>query len=308
MITNSDVVVIENLSLSEYDLDVCRKIAANTSNTWQRNRTEEDKLRDTCLGKFAEKALKQYLSDGCHNGLNPYIAFYDEFRIDEFKYHNSIDFLFSTQIHHLLNAQGYIQKNLSSPNAKISEVHRKAFRDGKVNIGEIKATRIPNDSKQRLRTNGQPDIAKILGDDFLAYPSFTRTSSTIHTKQDYFKEINNNTGLSVSEILEQEEKNLMDWYFRVYIDEKEEIGHCNAYIVGALPKLDFVNNFHIKKMAQQNKSESAIYLAVPFSYGMPISDFKKNEIKTTPFPNHLTAFFRGGQTVNDSLQIKKPKP
>lgn len=308
MITNSDVVVIENLLLSEYDLEVCKKIAANTSNTWQKDRSEEDKLRDTCLGKFAEKALKQYFSDGCHNGLNPYIAFYDDFRVDDFKYHNSIDFIFSTQIHHLLNAQGYIQRNLSSPKAKISQIHRNTFSNGKVNIGEIKATRIPNDQRQRLRTNGLPDITKILKDDFLAYPSHTRNSSTIHTKQDYFDECFRMDGKSKDEVLKIEESNLMDWYFRVYIDEKTEIGQCDAYIIGALPKLDFVNNFHIKKMPQKNKSESAIYLAVPFSQGMPISEFRKLKIKSTPFPNHLTAFMRYGILVNDTLQIKKPKP
>lgn len=308
MIKNSDVIVVKNLSLSEYDLDVCRKISANTSNTWQRNRTEEDKLKDTCLGKFAEKALKQYFSDDCHDGLNPYIAFYDDFRVDLFKHHNSIDFIFSTQIHHLLNAQRYIQKELSSQYVEITQEHRRRFREGKVNIGEIKATRIPNDEKQRLRTNGLPDITKILGDDFLAYPSFTRSSSMIHTKKDYFNEVFARNELSPTDILKAEKDNLMDWYFRVYIDEKEDIGHCDAYIVGALPKMDFVNNFHIKKMSQKNKSESAIYLAVPFSNGMPISDFKSKHIKSTPFPNHLTAFMRGGISMNDSLQLKKVKP
>lgn len=40
MITNSDVVIIENLFLSEYELDICKKISSNTINTWQKNKSE----------------------------------------------------------------------------------------------------------------------------------------------------------------------------------------------------------------------------------------------------------------------------
>jgi len=78
--------------------------------------------------------------------------------------------------------------------------------------------------------------------------------------------------------LKEDESNLMDWHFRVYVDEKDEIGHCDAYIIGALPKTDFVKKFHIKKMPQKNKSESAIYLAVPFTEAISIRDFKHNNI------------------------------
>jgi len=304
MITNNDVVVIEHLTLSKYELDICELIANNTVETWQSNRTPEAKLRDTCLGKFAEKALKQFFSNGCHDNLNPYIAFYDDFRVDEFKFHNSIDFLFSNRIHHLLSAQRFIQDSLSGQNSKLNTEQREKFKVGKVGVGEIKATRIAD----RLMTDGQVNISGILRDDFLTYPYFTR-KSTISNNREYFAKYSSEKNLTQQEILEIEKSALCDWYFRVYIKENpNNIANCDAYIVGALPGVDFVNKFNIKKMVQNNKSESAVYLSVPLSQGVPIMDFKKEHIPSTPFPNHLTAYAQGEKIVNDILLKQKTKP
>ena len=285
MINENNVLKIENLTLTEEEIKICKLISSHTNNTWQINRSEEEKLRDTCLGKFAEKALKEYFSYDSFNNFNPFIAFYDDFRIDQFKYHNSIDFIFSDNLQMLLSAQRYIQENLSHSNSKLSSIDKEKFKKGKVHIGEIKATRITN----RFLKNENVDINLILKDDFLTYPFFKRSSSTIFNNQDYFNEIiKKNNQMNIESILKQEENNLTDWYFRIYIKETKEINSCEAYIIGAIPGIDFISNFNIKKMLQKGKSESSLYLSVPLKNGISIEEFKNNHISILDYPNHIT--------------------
>lgn len=257
-------------------------IAQKTFNTWQSGRTFDQELNDTIVGKIAEKAIKEYFYQQCKDNFNPYIAFYDDFREDNFNNHNEIDFIFSKSIDQLLNAQAYIQKHLT--NSKLKS-HKSKFINNDVFICEIKSTRIPAKS-DRLKTNGSIDIDKILDDDFLSYPFFKRTSSTINNKDDYIREISGELKLSEQEIMNIEEHNLIDWYFRVYIDTCDD--KYTAYIIGALPKDEFIKNFNIKKMYQINKSENAIYLSTPLRNGVSIKDFMKNNIKMIPFKNHLS--------------------
>ena len=79
--------------------------------------------------------------------------------------------------------------------------------------------------------------------DFLTYPSFIRTTSTITNTQQYLEYVMNTHHKTieeiVEEIVEEESNNVADWYFRVFIKEKNEIGKCDAYILGALPGIIF---------------------------------------------------------------------
>lgn len=108
-------IIINKIILEEKDLVICQNIANNTLNTWQTNRKKEDILKDTVLGKLAEKSLKNYLINS--NNKNNY-AFYDDFRNDDFKNHNIIDFLFSNDINKLNNCIEYIKKNYRTNNDK----------------------------------------------------------------------------------------------------------------------------------------------------------------------------------------------
>jgi hypothetical protein len=202
MISKDDVIILNNLTLSENELATCKYIAQKTFNTWQSGRTFDQKLNDTIVGNIAEKAIKEYFYQQCKDNFNPYIAFYDDFREDNFNHHNEIDFIFSKSIDQLLNAQAYIQKHLT--NSKLKS-HKSKFINNDVFICEIKSTRIPAKS-DRLKTNGAIDIDKILDDDFLSYPFFKRTSSTINNKDDYIREISGELKLSEQEILKEKTK------------------------------------------------------------------------------------------------------
>ncbi len=81
------------VELTEQDLEICKFLSNNTLNTWQGNRTKEEKFKDICLGKFAEKALKDFFNNNKDN--NFFYEFYDDFREDGFKLHNDVDFIFS---------------------------------------------------------------------------------------------------------------------------------------------------------------------------------------------------------------------
>ena len=107
-----DVVLLNDIRLSEVEKEMCKKIAANNVETWQKNRTQEDKLKDIYLGKIAEKALLQYFSNNGTVDLSNSVAFYDDFRVDEFKHHNSIDFIFSREDSGISLAKEYIQKKI----------------------------------------------------------------------------------------------------------------------------------------------------------------------------------------------------
>ena len=301
-IKESDVISIKDITLSLNELEICNKIAQNTNNTWQ-TRNIEEKLKDTYLGKYAEKALKIFFSNDSFNNLNPYVAFYDDFRNDGFKKHNNIDFIFSKNINNLLFAQQYIQQNFST---NITLQQKNKLSENDIQIGEIKATRITN-----KYMNGEIiDLNKILHMDFLTYPSFLRKSSTISNTNDYLEYVSNKYNKTIEEIIKEEKENVIDWYFRVFIKEKEN-NRCDAYIIGALAGKNFfidstITPFQIKKMVQPRKSEHSIYLSFKINQGLPINLFKKQYFPTLNFPTHLSNLVQSNNTKN--ILNKKIKP
>lgn len=154
-------------------------------------------------------------------------------------------------------------------------IKRDNLRSINVSIGEIKSTRI---GPRHLMTDGSVNLTKIISDDFLTYPKHTRKSSTISNKNDYIEYVKKQTQLQeLDEIIKAEQRNLTDWYFRVYVKEKD-FNSCDLYIVGCLSGVYFANNFDVKKMSKQTKSEEAIYLSVPIRKGTPIKDFIKENL------------------------------
>lgn len=62
-------------------------LSDHTMNTWQSDRTAEDKLSDTLIGKHAEAAVETALNV---IGITDYHS-YDSFRADDFKEHAPFD-------------------------------------------------------------------------------------------------------------------------------------------------------------------------------------------------------------------------
>lgn len=268
MIRKEDVVILNDFELSHQDDVVCNTIAYNTHNTWQSKRGFDEILADTKIGKIAEAAIKQYLKANTKENL--FFAFYDDFRNDNFKKHNAVDLIVANSESGLEYAKKQINV-LMSKSSKIPPNEIKLLQDAGVSLCEIKATRIPNDTRQRLRTNGEVDISKILNDDFLTYPLATRTSNTITTKDDYIAYAANKFNIEPNEVMQKEKASMLDYYLRVYVDESAKNG-TDVYIIGGINKYDFANNAKIKKMIRPNKSEYAIYLATPLSNGNGISN------------------------------------
>lgn len=268
MILKSDIIQLKNIELNSNELEICRKISENTTNTWQTNRSFEEKLKDTCLGKLAEKSFKLFLTQNLSN-FSQHFAFYDDFRNDNFTHHNSIDLLFSSNIENLTKAKKYIQNYMNYSNAKFSDDIKIKFQNNHVNICEIKSTRISN---RLIDENNNINFDKLLNDDFLTYPKLTR-KSTISKSSEYLDFFSKKLNLTKEQLISEEEKNLLHWYFRVYIHEKNEIGKADVYLIGVIPGIDFINNLHIKKMSKENKSEAALYLSVPLKNGYSLNYF-----------------------------------
>ncbi len=284
MITPEDI-IIKDVQLTDDEIECCKKIANNTSNTWQKDRDNNEKLLNTIMGKMAEKSLKEYLNSlsdlqvcFCKNKIvgTELFAFYDDFRNDNFKYHNSIDLIFSYNTGLLFLSIKRIreeyQKNTHTYFSLPSEF-KENLNKNNVSICEIKSTKITS----RHKENGKIDLEKILDDDFLEYPKHTRCSDTIHNLSDYFDyvtKVKNINYEDITSLLADELKEMNDIYFRIYIDfSKDDYSKGKAYIIGMITKEDFKNSACIKKMPQRNKSEKAIYLASKLSNGIPVSKY-----------------------------------
>jgi hypothetical protein len=248
-------------------------IVSNTVNTWQANRTIQDKQLDTSLGKLAEDIVGKFVENELVNAT--YLS-YDNFRTNNYSKHAPFDGL----IFHRKKSFEDIKAFIDEINAqitqnkfgKIDDSLKSRLSKARIFIVEIKSTRV-NDS--RHRTDGKIDFAKVKGDDFLTYPKYLRTDrdNSINNLEDYIKFCRNYRGLICSppecrdKLLKDEYENMSHVYIRVYMDEPLD----TAYIIGYVTKKDFIGNVVLKKMPKFDKSESALYLACQLSHAKDIN-------------------------------------
>ena len=307
--------------LTEEDVNVVKNIVEKTSNTWQGNRTSEEKFLDGLYGKIAERSLKNFLikeygNDFCLPNLNlskdlndidinkSNIAFYDDFRQDNFNQHNDIDLIIAPNNSLLLLS---INRIIEESNARktdkyfsLSDNLKEKLRLNNILIGEVKSTRIT----ERHKTNNIINEEKILSDDFLDYPKFLRSTNEINfNEEDYFSYVKTKyPNMSYQELLEEEKLHLKDFYIRIYVDEikynnesSKYSGDC--YIVSAITNKNFIKDkLNIKKMPKFNKSENALYLSTPLKNGIDIKQFLKFKI-----PNNKEIGF---EFIKNILNIK----
>lgn len=294
MIKPEDIIAID-ISLTSDEIESCIKIADKTQNTWQNNRDRDEKLYDTIMGKLAEKALKQYLNSlgcfqSCFNNKSicgtELFAFYDDFRTDDFQYHNNIDFIFSKNTGLLFYAIKRVREQSSVENSsnyfRLDDELKTKMNNNDVFICEIKSTRI-TDRHRDEKGSTSPNL--ILNDDFLEYPKHCRKSKEITNIMDYIEFVNKNNFnkyKTIEDLLNDEMKSSSDIYFRVYIEtfEKIEPYFSKAYIVGLIEKHDFFKkeNITLKKMQKKGKSEYPIYFSVNLRSGKPVKQFFRCKI------------------------------
>lgn len=260
MIRPEDVVVVP---LPTWNTEVSDRLAEYTANTWQVNRTSQERSADTNVGKLAELALRRFLLQQTDARMS--IAFYDDFRTDDYRLHAPLDFICGETARVTEAIQ--ILTTRKHPGAPLTVREREQLQQNEVMTGEIKATRI---GARHRSSEGTVLIPRILGDDFLAYPhALRRDTIGIRNAQDYLTYVGRQSGEDRLQIIEDERDNMADWYFRVYIDELKK----TAYILGGCSKDLFVDKLTVKHMAQAHKSEDALYLTVPLTRGTPIREF-----------------------------------
>ncbi len=245
-------------------------ISDNTVNTWQEDRSPEEKKADTEVGKKAEYAVELYIRDNLNN--IEYIA-YDNFRTNNFKKHAPFDgLLFDKKIDR--NVVENLKKKINdeitkNKYGKISDSLKQELFKNEIYITEIKSTRIT----ERLLSNSKIDLNKILQDDFLTYPKFLRSHESINSINEYIKYCIDKKYLQCYEnencfekIKTIEFKNMQHIYIRVYIDIKNN----DAYIIGFIESEQFISKLAIKRMKKINKSEYALYFYYPLKDGKDI--------------------------------------
>lgn len=87
MIILQDIILYKNISCPNELLEQIKIIAEHTKNTWQSNRSLDEIIKDTTIGKIAEYTLKGHISK--HSGYA--ILDYDDFRVDNYEKHAPLD-------------------------------------------------------------------------------------------------------------------------------------------------------------------------------------------------------------------------
>lgn len=266
--------------------DVVSAIARNTSQTWQPDRTEQETVLNTKQGKTAEDIFEEFVRKSLH-GIG--ILSYDVIRNDHYTKNAPFDFIIwhddsKANINRVVDAVRRDIDRSPSINVVISCETRDLIKREGIKIVEVKSTKIAERHKPAL-FNGIRDykngfwvkeIAKrILRDDFLAYPSKCRkTPSRFFTMNDYAR-ILKAEGVDVGDSDDirrfETEQQICDTFVRIYLDETAMV----AFLVGWIDKNSFYQNADIKKMPQKDKSELALYFAVPLTQRLFFDDLEK---------------------------------
>ena len=260
MITPDHIIALD-IDPSELDGAQARRLAVHTANTWQPNRSPDDKLRDTLIGKVAELAWQRYLqreSIVCRT--------WDELRDDGGRDHAPIDGFIAQP-----GATELLAGDLFAGTARRCQdgAHfRPAFFPACERRGifgfEVKSTRVG--PRHRAGRAGRPvNYDAILADDFLVYPLvragvLDKAASRELMNPDHQACVAGRTPYLL---------------VRAYVDRVD--AHYRVYLVGYMTRPGFFQSdrLRVTTMPQPNKSERAIYYAVPLRLGQGLSNLRQ---------------------------------
>lgn len=246
------------ISVPELEENSLQTIVKNTKNTWQKDRTIEEKAADSRQGKLAEIALAIYFREESE------LVFvsYDEFRSDGREKSAPTDGLIfsSSNLDKMTEVIKLINTDVEECKGKygnIKDTTRNKIRGYGVKFVEIKSTKIA--TRHGIDEYGiNYAINKIINeDDFLYYPIYVRNSDSIDDTKKFLDYISKKYSWYNVDKWRDIEKNKMDEInIRVYTHGDK------AYILGYIEKEEFCRLMEIKKMPLMGKSEHAVYLAV----------------------------------------------
>lgn len=273
-----NVTILTFSEVKKHDKVDLKSLVDNTYNTWQTDRTIEEKAKDTLLGKFAEDCVISALEE---IGIKNYYS-YDSFRNDDYKYHAPFDGLLCDNLNNDLI--DLVNNAVITEGSKLSSQTRDKIRNMNAVTIEIKSTRLAQKYKDKANFKSYEDDEEVLalveslcGLDFLTYPYFTRYGNMTFDQYCWYAETKFlHTYLRGQELRDYvtkiELKNASDIYIRVFIDEEKE----KALIMGWIDRYMFFNNPTTHKLILPGKSEIPLYFVKPLSNGKSLEDLKKD--------------------------------
>ncbi len=232
-------------------------LADHTANTWQPDRSPEDRLRDTLIGKAAELAWLRYLqraSIACRS--------WDDMRRDGGHDHAPVDgFIAQPDVAELLAGDLFAD---TARQWQEGARFRRGFYPACERRGifgfEVKATRIG----PRHLADGQVNYAAILEDDFLVYPLTRVGVLDDSTRRDLISQKQRSAAAERTPYL----------LARAYVEISRPA--WRVYLIGYMTRPQFFQSpsLRVTAMPQANKSERAIYYAVPLRLGQNLAGLR----------------------------------
>lgn len=276
---------INNILVADYSEDLekedsnIKKIANNTENTWQKDRSSTEKELNTKQGKIAEDVVERCIVENHADTIE--CLSYDKIRNDDYLKHAPFDFLIwgkgSVDIGNIVAS---IQNDISSTNnsfVRLSNYTRGLCKEKNVKIVEVKSTIIRQKYKDKSGFNGDysddVEVRKLTDyirkkDDVFCYPYYKRyDKSQDYTLLDYCNYVKkceaflsgfDGDDLKHRVIDLEKKQQCCDIFVRVYIDKEQKKG----LVIGWLDRERLLDYYVVlKRMGQKDKSENALYFA-----------------------------------------------
>ena len=273
-----NISIVDYSSIEMTDDFVLSKIVNHTLNTWQKDRSLQDKISDTKLGKLAENCVIECLKE---YGINNYYS-YDTFRKDNYNLHAPIDGVLIPDNPEKIFS--IINDSVKNDGVKLSAKSRIAIRNLGARTVEIKATRIAQKYKDKVSfiSYKDNDSIKRLIDylnslDYINYPFYKRYG---YMTYDYYcvfvahkLNIKDDRPDLESVVRQIEIDNSPDVFIRVFIDEDVKL----AFIMGCIGVEEFFSPPVLKKLVQYGKSEVPLYFVKKIELGSSLRNI--NDVK-----------------------------
>lgn len=272
-----DIRIVDHFVFADYgntqvNNSIVNQIASHTTETWQPDRANAERGRNTRQGKIAEDIVESFIGEYFKSCIS--IKSYDEIRNDDFEKHAPFDFLlWETGKADISPIEASIRNDIASAQnrfVRLSENTRRLCRRSNVKIAEVKSTKIRDKLKQQASfENDYYDDRSVIRlvdtikrtDDVFCYPHYKRSESNQnYSPEDYCSYVKsvepslenyNGEDLKRKVIDLEAEKQCCDIFIRVYVDTQADKG----IVIGWIQKdrlLD--NNVVFKRMNQPGKS------------------------------------------------------
>lgn len=262
MITIQDVVVVNGLR----ETDVSQ-IVNNTVNTWQPDRSLEEKYLNTQQGKLAENAVHFYLNQQLKDGW--FYVDYDQIRTDNFQKHAPFDgIIMSPESDRELSDSDIFQLINDNVN-HYGQLDTEVLLDLPWAYGcepiEIKSTKLSDKIVSQTSSLREALSLAIQQNHFLTYPVYKRYSTENMNFNSYCAFLKSKYNLSTDQIIQININKHCNVHIHVYVVNN------SAFIIGYTHIVNLIGNKTIQRFYKKNKSEYALYFSYPLHLGFPIS-------------------------------------